>query len=127
MSSKTNTFEDMVINHFLRGVSQPATSAYVALMTVAPTESTNGTEATGTSYARIAAGFSAPSSGSTSNAALLDWGVVGAGGWGTIVAVGIYDALSGGNLIGYKTITSRVTNAGDEVKINAAALTWAED
>ena len=87
------------------------TTWYVVLYTVMPTTSTAGTLVTGTGYAPVAvtAGLtqfsgtqgtgtttvSSGISGESSNNSVVDFGTVGAGGWGTIVGWGLKDGASG--------------------------------
>src|SRR5690242_9509514 len=80
----------------------PPATWYAAMMTANPTDAGGGTEATGGGYARVAVtnnttNFPAPSSGSLSTGATIDWGTFSAD-LGTIVGVAFYDASSSGNL-----------------------------
>ena len=44
--------------------------------------------------------------------------------WGTIVALGIHDALSSGNLLMYTDLTTTKTiDAGDILKVSSGSLT----
>lgn len=121
----------------------PAT-LYIGLLTATPTDSTGGTEVTGGSYARVAvtsslanwAGTQAAASttastgtsGTTSNNAAITFPAPTAN-WGTITGVGIYDAVSGGNLLIYSALTtSKTVNNGDAApSFAAAALTFQLD
>jgi hypothetical protein len=79
---------------------------YVALFTAAPTDAGGGTEVSGGSYARVAtsgttwnaAAGSAPAS--TSNANSITFPTATAD-WGTVVAFGLFDASTSGNLIAW--------------------------
>lgn len=83
-------------------------TAYVALFTTAPTaeDGTGAVEPSGGSYARVAtsgvtwnaATGSAPAS--INNAATITFPTATAN-WGTVVAWGLYDAASGGNLLAW--------------------------
>lgn len=96
----------------------PPANFYLALFTGLPSLAGGGTEVAGGSYARVAIPnnntiFPAPTVSSTATTALYSFPTPSAG-WGTIVAVGIYDASSAGNLIGwYQLPTPRVINTGD--------------
>jgi len=127
MSSKTDYLENAVINHFLRGSATGASSAYVGLFTVMPTESGGGTEVSAAGYSRQAGGFSAPSpAGETANASLISFGPAGAS-WGTVVGFGLFDASSGGNLLYYGTFAaSKTVGLNDLLEILAGSLTVAE-
>ena len=66
--SASNYLENKLIDHSLGTTTfTKPTTVYAALYTVAPSDSSAGTEVTGGSYARQAITFSAASSGSTSN------------------------------------------------------------
>lgn len=107
----------------------PAT-IHVALFTTAPNTETGagGTEVSGGSYARAAVtnnttNFPAASAGSKVNGAAINFATPAAS-WGTVVAVGIYDASTGGNLLGSANLTtSKTINSGDTVNFAASSLT----
>lgn len=129
---------------WIAGTNMPAAPATVSvgLFTANPADTgtggapANGTEATGTGYARqpitTATGWSAVAVTGTdqhvSNAAAISFGTVGAGAWGTITGVGIWDAPSGGNLLFWFAISpTQVTAQGSTVSINAGSLVIAFD
>ena len=116
------------------------TTVYAALFTTAPTASYTNTAATGTevvdtNYTRVAATFSAPSGGSTSNSGTLNFFGAGAAGPGpySIVAVGILD-LGGapitspfGNLLYFGNLTvAKSVSTGDTLQFAATALAVSE-
>jgi hypothetical protein len=80
------------------------TTIYVALYTVTPTTAGGGTETVYTNYARVqltSTNFgNAAASGSTSNSVAIAFPACGATG-ATIVAWGICDASSGGNILDF--------------------------
>jgi hypothetical protein len=93
---------------------------YVALYTATPSNSGGGTEATGGSYARVSltpddltlystqgdtSAASSGSAGRTANVAAVTFPSPTAD-WGTVVAMGILDASSGGNLLFWHALTS---------------------
>lgn len=139
MSAKSDYLEQAILNHLFRntGLAVPATT-YIALYTVAPTDAGGGTEVSGGSYGRFAAtsGTSGTGSGSVwsapateggggyvvSNAAEVNFGTATAD-WGTVLAFGILDASSGGNLLYHNTLTtSRDILTGDEGRFAAGQL-----
>jgi hypothetical protein len=117
----TNYLENKLIDHFLGTTSytMPA-DVYVALFTVAPSDAAGGTEVTGGSYARQIATFTAASSGATSNDSNIDFTGMPAT---TTVAIGIFDALTTGNMLLYGTLTTnKTTDAGDTLRIATGDL-----
>ena len=125
MSSLSDYLEAGILNNIFRAAAAPsihATNNYYALFTANPSDSGGGTECSGTGYARVAlarnvtGNFDAPSSGATQNAVAIDFGTAGAGGWGTVTAVGVFDASSGGNLLLWQPLaTNKAINSGDPV------------
>ena len=102
--SKSNYLENKVLDEVLGGVAfaAPAT-VYVALYTVAPTDAGGGTEVTGGAYARAAVtnnatNWPAASGGAKSNGTAIAFPTATAS-WGTVVAFGILDASTAGNLL----------------------------
>lgn len=123
MSEMSNYLENALINVTLRGTAFTApTTIYVALFTTDPTDAGTGTQVSGGSYARTAVTFAAPSNGvSLSNAdctfpqATASWGTVG---W-----IGLYDALTLGNLLYHTPLDAAKTiDTGDIFKIAAGSL-----
>ena len=122
--SLSNSFETSTLTWLLTtGSPSPArpTDWYLALYPVAPTDTGGGTEVSGTAYVRKAATFTV-SGNTASNNAAVEWPTAG-GSWGTVVAVGVFDALSGGNLIAYGALTTNKTiDTGDVFRIPAGDL-----
>lgn len=117
----TNYLENKLIDHFLGTTSytMPA-DVYVALFTVAPSDAAGGTEVTGGSYARKIATFTAASSGATTNDSNIDFTGMPAV---TTVAIGIFDAITSGNMLLYGTLTTnKTTDAGDTLRIATGDL-----
>jgi hypothetical protein len=120
----------------MKGTAFVAATAnvYVALFTTAPADDgTGGTEVSGGSYARAtivrSSGWSAISGTSPrqiSNAGTITFATPTAN-WGTIVAIGIYDASTVGNLLYWNTITSQVINTGVVASFAASALVITDD
>lgn len=92
----TPTAEVLVLNAFL------AAPRWVSLHTGDPTL---GNEVSGGSYARQPITFDATGSDPTiySNDTAIQYPTATAG-WGIVGWFGIYDAVSGGNLLGYATV-----------------------
>lgn len=91
----SNNGENQVLDEIFNagGGTFPSANVYVSLHTGDPGE-TGANEATGGSYARQQADFSAAASGTLSNSANIDFTLMPAA---TIVAWGIWDAVSAGN------------------------------
>lgn len=127
---KSDFLEDALLNHVLRpGNPYTApTGIFIALFTTLPGEDgTGGTEVSGGSYAREAVTFGAPVSGTVSNSGAVTFTQATAA-WGTIVGIGLYDALTVGNLLYFGNLTtSKVVDNGDQLSFANGALTVSED
>jgi len=109
--SKADYLEDELLDHVLGGAdyTRPAT-VYIALFTVAPTDAGGGTECTGGSYARKdvtnnATNWPAASGGAKANGTEIVF-VEATASWGTVVAFGIFDAVTAGNLLYWADLTT---------------------
>jgi hypothetical protein len=124
MAVVTDYLAHKILNHVLRNTAYPSpTTVYVSLYTTSPTDTTAGVEVSGGSYAREAVTFSAPVAGGNTNDVDVNFGTATAD-WGTIVAVGICDALSGGNLLFYSALsTPKTVYNGDPVLVPIGAIT----
>ena len=141
MSIMTNYLEEKLIDHLFKTVayshSSPA-SWFIALLTAAHGEdSAGGTEVStsGTTYARISvtrgSGFTRASSSdvrTVENAATITFGVPSAN-WGQVTHVGLYDAVTSGNLIIEAQLQfAKTINNGDPApKFNAGELKFTFD
>lgn len=131
--SKSNTLENALLDHVLGGgdYTRPAT-VYIALYTAAPTDAGGGTEVTGGSYARAsvtnnATNWPAASGGAKSNGTEITFPTASAN-WGTVVAFGIFDALTVGNLLFWADLaTSKAINTGDTAKFAVGDIDITED
>ena len=129
MDAKSDYLEDNLLNHTLRNVAFTSpTTVYVALFTVAPgDDGAGGTEVSGFAYARQTVTFGAPSSGTVANSGAVTFPQASGGAWGTIVAMGVYDAVTAGNLLYYGNLaTSKVVGDGDQISFANGALTVSE-
>jgi hypothetical protein len=117
----SNYLENKLIDHFLGTAAYTMpTTVYVALYTAAPNDAGGGTQVTGGSYARQIATFAAASSGATENSGNIDFAGMPAV---TTVAIGIFDALTSGNLLLHGTLTTnKTTDAGDTLRIATGDL-----
>ncbi len=127
MAGFSDYLEDKVLDHVFGGSAYTAPSTlYVALYTVAPTDTGGGTEVTttGTAYARQTATFSVSGTNPTTatNTAAVEYPTATAN-YGTVVAVGILDASSSGNLLAYANLdASKVVSSGDVFRFDAGDL-----
>jgi hypothetical protein len=127
----SNYYEGKVLDHMFRNVAfTPPATVYVALFTAAPTDAGGGTEVSGGGYARQAVTFGAVSGGSPSqiaNSAAVNFPVATAS-WGTVVAFGLYDAATAGNLLAWATLsTSKLIDVNDQAQFATGALTISLD
>lgn len=138
MASMTDYLENKLIDFLFRGGSFTApANLYIALYTSAPSDAGGGTEVSGGNYARQqlnpgasnwystqadTTATSTGTNGTTGNASTIAWNSVT---WsGTVVAVGICDASSAGNLLFYKSLSASKTIAsGDSISFATNALT----
>lgn len=136
MAGKSNYLEGQLLNLIARTqVAWKPPAIYFALFTAAPTDAGGGTEVTGGSYARVAvsqldANWNAPAGTprTMTNVGAITFPSPTAS-WGTIVAWGIYDAVTAGNLLYWALQTpNKTVNNGDPAPaFAAAAVTLGED
>jgi hypothetical protein len=124
MAEFTNYLENKLLDHVLNNASFTSpTTVYVGLFTAAPTDTTSGTEVTGGSYARQVLSVSTSSEGVVTSDADVNFPQA-TGNWGTIVALGIHDADTSGNLLMYTDLTtSKTIETGDILKVSSGSLT----
>ena len=130
--SFSDFLEAKVLDHVFGATSYtPPATLYFALFTSAPSDSGGGTEVTGGSYARVGVtnnttnfpNVSGTSPTSKSNGTVITFPTASAN-WGTVVAFGIFDASSSGNLIAWADLTAnRTVNSGDTASFAVSALT----
>lgn len=123
--------ETKVLDHIFGNTAYSAPGTlYVALFTAAPSDSGGGTEVTGGSYARVSKTNNAtnfPNATGTSPTTKSNGTVVtfptATANWGTVVAMGVFDASSSGNLIAWADLTaSKVVNNGDTASFAVSSL-----
>ena len=131
--SKSDYLENEILDHVLGGAdySRPAT-VYIALYTADPSDTGGGTEVSGGSYARASVtnndtNWPAASSGAKSNGADITF-TEATGDWGTITAMGIFDAETAGNLLYWGELTTdKAINSGDTAKFATGDIDITED
>lgn len=130
MSGDSNYF-GALIEGWLKGTQMPTppSAVYVALFNGDPTDAgTGGTEVTTTirTAGRVAETFGAISGKSMANNAVVNFGA--AAGGASITHFAVFDAASGGNMLGSNALTtgSGAVSAGTTISFAAGALTWVE-
>jgi hypothetical protein len=124
MAEMSNYLENALINATLRATTFTSPAAvYVGLHTADPTDAGSGTEVSGGSYARKTATFASPSNGVSATSADVTFDQA-TGSWGTITHIGIWDALTTGNLLYHTPLdASKTIDTGDIFKIASGNLT----
>ena len=118
----TDYLENKLVAHtFSNTAFTSPSSVFVALYTVAPTDSTTGTEVSGGGYARQSAAFTTTGNAAT-NTSAIEYPTA-TGNYGTVVATALLDASSGGNMLAFATLSSSKTiSTGDVFRIPAGDL-----
>ena len=124
MAEMSNHLENELYDHVLRNATYTSpTNIYVSLHTADPTDAGTGTEVSGGSYARTAVTMGAPTNGSGTNSADVQFPQATAD-WGTVTHIGIWDATSAGNMLFHTPLdTSKNITTGDVFKIASGSLT----
>lgn len=120
MSGFTDYLEDALLKHVFTNTAYTSpTTVYAALFTVAPSDTGGGTEVSGGAYARQSMAFSVSGTGTlATNSAAVEYPTATAD-YGTVVAVGIFDASTSGNLLAYANLTtSKTVSSGDVFRFN---------
>lgn len=122
--SFSNTAETLVLDWLLTtGTATRPTAWYIALFTTDPAEDASGTEVStsGTAYVRKVAAFTVTGN-TASNSAAIEFPTATAT-FGTVSHVGVFDAVTNGNLIAYAALaTSKVIDTGDVLRIPTSDL-----
>lgn len=125
-----NHAEEEILNAIFRGTTFPVlANMYISLHTADPGE-TGASEVTAGDYARITVAstvgnWSDPSAGTQGETDNLNdiLFAVATSNWGTITHMGIWDAISAGNIWFKGALTaSKVVNNGDQFKFSAGDL-----
>jgi hypothetical protein len=106
------------------GSATRPTAWYVALFTAAPSDSGGGTEVSTGGYARQTVAFDAAATpgGTTSNSAAVTFTATGAD-YGIVTHVGIFDALTGGNLLWHGSmVASKDVKDGDTLEFSTGNI-----
>lgn len=123
MSFSDNT-ETLVLNWlFTAGSVTRPTSLHLALFTTDPTDADTGTEVStsGTAYARQSVTFTVTGD-TASNSAAVEFPTATAS-YGTVSHIGVYDAVTGGNLIAHAALsTAKTIDTGDVLRLPSGDL-----
>ena len=124
MAAMSDYLENAIINATLRGqVWTPPATVYLALYTSDPTDAKTGTEVSGGAYARQTIAFNTPMNGASSSSVDVLFPIAIAS-WGTVTHIGLFDAVSAGNLLYHGALTNPKTIAiDDQLKIAAGDIT----
>lgn len=133
MGSKSNFLELELLDHVLGNAaySAPAT-VHIALFTATPSDTGGGTEVTGGSYARAAVtnnatNWPAAAAGAKANGTEIAFTEATAS-WGTVVAFGIFDAATSGNLLYWGDVTpNKAVASGDIARFKVGDIDITED
>ncbi len=129
MSAMSDYLEPRLLDELFNKVDFVGPSVFVALFTAAPSDAGGGTEVSGGAYARQLVDTNASAGDPKWNLAVVD-GIgflidnlndivfpVATATWGLIVAFGIFDAVTGGNLLVHGTLTvDKQVNTDDTFK-----------
>ena len=137
MAGKADFLEEEWLNDFFRGTAYTVVDpAFIALFTVNPGEDgTGGTETAYTGYARVSVARgtgswtdpSAGTQGEVDNINKLVFPVVNGSPGADIVGIGIYDAVSAGNLLYFGSFGATTLKTGNQPLFDIGALNVQED
>lgn len=117
-----------LINHSLGVASYTSPSnLYAALYTTSPTSAGGGVQVTNADYARVVTGWNVASVGTTTNSIQFRFPATGvaASNWGTVVALGLFDAPTVGNLLFFGPLSAAAAmsiNAYFAIAINGLTI-----
>ena len=125
MAALSDYSEKLLLDWMMtNGAATRPTSWFVALFTAPPSDSGGGTEVAGNGYARQAVTFAAAASpgGTTNNTGAVSFTAAG-GAWGTVTHVGIFDAVTTGNMLWHGPLAApRTVNDGDTLTFTIGAI-----
>ena len=118
----STALNNKLLDHIFKTTPFPVpTNIYVALYSVAPTAAGGGTELSGDGYARkVMDSWDAAAAGATENTDAIEFAAASGGDWAEAVAWGIFDALTGGNFLGWGDLTTAKTVEDGDSATSAA-------
>lgn len=103
MAGLSRTLRQSLLNHIMgKSVYTPVSDFYIGLFTVAPLADAIGTEVSGINYTRILHNDWNEATAAEPSVITNDGNIVfpeAGGAWGTVLAFGIFDAETDGNLL----------------------------
>jgi hypothetical protein len=131
--SKTDLAEADILRLFTGQATTTFTTTpitpYIALFTVAPSETGGGTEQSGSAYARILGAFSAPSGTAPTacvNSGAVLFPVVTGSGY-TLLGAALMTLVTAGSMLRWSAISSLALGVGDQANFAAGAISFTED
>jgi len=123
MSAMSNYLENEILDHILgTGAYTMPSTIYIGLSTGSFGDDASGTELTGNGYTRKVMAFDAAIAGTADNTSAVEFSAATAS-WGTVSHFGLFDAVSGGNLLIHGAFTAaKLIDTGDILKIAAGDL-----
>ena len=123
MSAMSDYLENEILDHILgTGSYTMASGIYVGLATVSFNDDASGAELSCKGYIRKVATFNAAASGAADNSGAVEFPAATSS-WGTVSHFGLFDAVSGGNLLIHGAFTTpKLIDTGDILKISAGDL-----
>ncbi len=129
MTALSTYAEAKILNLLFKNTAFSTPQAYIGLFTSDPTDSASGTEVSGNGYARIRIDNKMSSATANSdnsqitNSSVITFAAASGGAFGTITHIGIFDALSSGNLLAHGALAaSKIISDSDTFQINASGL-----
>ena len=129
----TKYLEAAILSWLFNGATlTPPGSLYLGLFTTAPDVSAGGVECSGNGYARArfsnAPGSWAEAAAGQKTLATCVGFPVASGSWGTVTAIGLFDASSGGNLWAWRPVSPTfAVSSGELAVVEAGDLVVALD
>jgi hypothetical protein len=122
MAALSDYSENLLLDWLMTaGSATRPTAWYVALYTAAPSDSGGGTEVSTGGYARQSVSFTVTGD-TASNSGAVSFTASGAN-YGTVTHVGIFDAVSAGNLLWHGAMTaSKLIEDGDTLQFDAGNI-----
>lgn len=114
--------ENKLLDQVCRNQSYtPPSTVYLALYSTPPTDTTSGTELSGSGYSRQSISFGAASAGNVASTGNVTFGPA-SGNWSTVTSIALVDASTSGNILFYKNIASQSVKSGNSLIVESGTL-----